>query len=383
MTPLYFDHNSTTAVLPDVVDAMRPYLIEAYGNASTGHVFGQAAKAGLERARGQVAAALGCDVDEIIFTGGSSEANNLAVKGTAWALRERGRHLVHSVVEHPSIRSAAAWLCAEGATVTEIGVDEHGSVRAEAMGAALRDDTVLCALMVAQNEVGTLMPVAEVAHEARARGVRMLADASQAVGKIEVDVRALGVDLCVIAAHKFHGPKGVGALYVRRGTTLVPLVHGVVSHEHGLRAGTVNVPGIVGLGAAIEICTQRLGVVRAHLLQLRARLLAGLRARIPDLVVSGHPERFLPNTLHVCLPEVDSTALLQRIPHIALSTGAACQWGKTEPSPVLTAMGVPRALALGAVRFSLGAGNTVEEVDRVVTEVAAEVERVRPSKVRR
>jgi cysteine desulfurase len=373
---IYFDHNSTTPMLPEVFEAMREYCLAEYGNPSTGHAFGKAAKEGLERAREQVARALGCEPDEVFFTGGSSEANNLAVKGSAWAQRERGRHLVHSTVEHPSIRNAARWLCEEGWTATAIGVDAYGAVRAAEMIAALRPDTVLCAVMLAQNEVGTVMAVPTVAAAARERGVRVLCDASQAVGKIEVDVGALGVDICVIAAHKFYGPKGVGALYVRRGTSLVSLVHGV-AHERGMRAGTENVPGIVGLGAAIEIAQRRLAANRAHLLALRARLLEGLRARIPDLRVNGHPSEVLPNTLNVCIPGLDSTALLSAVPHIAASTGAACHWGVTEPSHVLTEMGVPRELALGAIRFSLGVRNTEAEVDRVIEEVAAGVEEMR------
>lgn len=376
MTQVYFDHNSTTPLLPEVYEAMRPYLLTDFGNSATGHDFGTAAKRGLENAREQVARALRCEADEVTFTGGSSEANNLAVKGTVWARHQRGRHLVHSAVEHPSVRASVAWLCEQGASATSIGVDAHGSVRTDEMVAALRDDTVLCALMLAQNEVGTVMSVAEVSAEARARGVTMLTDASQAVGKIEVDVRALDVDLCVIAAHKFYGPKGVGALYVRRGTPLVSLVHGV-AHEGGRRAGTVNVAGIVGMGAAIEIVTQRIAAHQTHLLSLRQQLLEGLKKHFPDIYVSGHPHRHLPNTLHVCIPGLDSTELLRRLPHIAASNGAACHWGVTEPSHVLTAMGVSRELALGALRFSLGVGNTTEEVEQVVSEVAACAESLR------
>lgn len=360
----------------EVFEAMRPYFLSDFGNPSTGHAFGAAAKKGLEAARQKVATALGCDADEVIFTGGSSEANNLAVKGSAWAQRTRGRHLVHSTVEHPSVRRSVEWLCEEGWTSTAIGVDGHGRVRADAMIEALRDDTVLCALMLAQNEVGTVMPVRQIAEAARHRGVRVLTDASQAIGKIEVDVADLDVDLCVVAAHKFYGPKGVGALYVRRGVELVSLVHGV-AHERGHRAGTENVPGIVGLGAAIELATQRLEEHRAHLWRLRTRLLERLRASVPDLLVNGHPEDLLPNTLNVCIPGIDSTGLLSALPHIAASTGAACHWGVTEPSAVLTQMGVPRDIALGAVRFSLGTGNTEDEIDFAADEVTRQVESMR------
>lgn len=378
---VYFDHNSTTPMLGEVFEAMRAYFVTEFGNPSTGHQYGAAAKRGLERAREQVARALNCEPDEVVFTGGSSEANNLAVKGSAWVQRDRGRHLVHSTVEHPSIRNAIRWLCEEGWTASSIGVDGQGRVRVGEMVEALRQDTVLCALMLAQNEVGTVMPVPEVAKAARDRGVRMLCDASQAVGKIDVDVQRLGVDLCVIAAHKFYGPKGVGALYVRRGTGLVPLVHGV-AHERGLRAGTENVPGIVGLGAAIELVTTRLEAGRRHLLGLRVRLLDGLRSRIHDIRVNGHPTDFLPNTLNVCIPGVDSTELLKSMPHIGASTGAACHWGVAEPSHVLTEMGVEREVALGAVRFSLGLGNTEQEVDQVVEDVGLRVEQMRATAAR-
>lgn len=376
MERVYFDHNATTPVLAEVFEAMRPYFLAAFGNPSTGHSFGIEAKRGLERARAQVAAALHCEPDEVVFTGGASEANNLAVKGSAFAQRARGRHIVYSTVEHPSVYKAIEWLCEESWTATAVGVDSQGQVRTEEMIGALRDDTVLCALMCAQNEVGTLMPVGPVAKAARDHGVRVLTDASQAIGKIAMDVQCLGVDLCVVAAHKFYGPKGVGALYVRRGVELVPLVHGV-AHEEGRRAGTENVPGIVGLGAAIELATRSLEKNSAKLLRLRTRLLEGLRARLPELHVNGHAEHFLPNTLNVCIPGIDSNTLLAALPHIAASTGAACHWGITEPSRVLTEMGVDRDLAMGAVRFSLGIGNTDAEVDYVVAEVAAKVASMR------
>lgn len=369
---IYLDHHSTTPLAPEVLDAMLPYLAERYGNPRTGHVFGRAARAGLDRAREQVAQALGCDPDEVIFTGGSSEANNLAVKGLAWARRDRGRHLLISAVEHPSIRGACQWLGTEGWTVSTVGVDARGQVSAAAFAEAARDDTVLACLMVAQNEVGTVMPVREAAAAVRGRGAAFLADASQAIGKIPVHLPDLDVDMCVIAAHKFYGPKGVGALYLRRGVELVSLVHGV-AHEHGHRAGTENVAGIVGLGAAIELATCHLERNAAHLRRLRDRLWDGLSARIPELVRNGHPTECLPNTLNVCIPGIDSTSLLEQIPEVAASTGAACHWGVTEPSAVLTHMGVPREVALGAIRFSLGVGNTEAEIDRAVEVVASRV----------
>jgi cysteine desulfurase len=372
MQRIYFDHNATSPIAPEVVEAMLPYFTERFGNPSTGHDFGKAARAGLDEARAKTARALGCESDEIVFTGGSSEANNLAVKGTAWARRERGRHIVIGSVEHPSIRNAAQWLAGEGWTVTSIGVDEHGMLRIDEMIAALRDDTVLVAAMLVQNEVGTINPVARLTEAARARGVWSLIDASQAVGKIPVRVDDLGADLCVIAAHKFYGPKGVGALYMRRGVEPVSLVHGV-AHERGHRAGTENVPGIVGLGAAIELVTGKLEHYREHVGGLRDRLWEGLRVRLPEIRRNGHPSACVPNTLNVCLPGIDSTELLSRIPQLGASTGAACHWGVTEPSVVLTAMGVPREVALGAIRFSLGMYNTASEVDTVLDWITAAV----------
>jgi len=372
MKPIYLDHNSTTPLAPEVLEAMMPYLTEHYGNPSTGHVFGKAARQGLDRARAQVAEALGCEPEEIIFTGGASEANNLAVKGLALARMDDGRHIVISSVEHPSIRNGCKYIAEEGWNISVVGVDRVGRVHAEDYVGAFRDDTVLACMMLAQNEVGTVMPVREAAAAARDRGIIFHTDASQAVGKIPVRVDDLGVDMCVVAAHKFYGPKGVGALYLRKGVHLQPLVHGV-GHEHGLRAGTENVPGIVGLGAAIERAARNLERNAAHLERLRRRLWEGLSARIPGIVRNGDPVDSLPNTLNVCIPDVDSTKLLEGLPEIAAATGAACHWGVTEPSLVLTEMGVPHDLALGAVRFSLGVGNTDEEIDRAIHAVSARV----------
>lgn len=372
MQPIYLDHNSTTPLAPEVLDAMLPYLRDHHGNPSTGHAFGKITRQAIDRARQQVAQALGCEAEEIVFTGGASEANNLAVKGLAWARRDR-RHLVISTVEHPSIRNAARWLAEEGWSLSMVGVDAHGRVSVEDIEEALREDTLLTCLMAAQNEVGSIMPVNAVAAAAHARGAAFHVDASQAVGKIPVRVNDMDADMCVVAAHKFYGPKGVGALFVRTGVHLDSVVHGV-AHERGLRAGTENVPGIVGLGAAIELATRNLERNAAYLKALHDQLWEGLRARIPDAVLNGHPGERLPNTVNICIPGVDSLTLLEQIPALAASTGAACHWGVTEPSHVLTEMGLPREVSLGAIRFSVGLGNTPEQIDQVVALVADRVD---------
>jgi cysteine desulfurase len=359
--PLYLDYNATTPVAPEVADAIEPYLREHFGNPSSSHVYGRRAHDAVARARGQVAGLIGAAASEIVFTGCATEANNLAVLGVARALRERGRHLVTSAVEHPAVSAPMAWLAREGWEVTVLPVDSSGRVNPDDLAAALRDDTVLVSVMHANNEVGTLQPVAELAAISHAHGVLFHSDAAQSAGKVELDVAALDVDLLTLAGHKFYAPKGIGALYLRPGTPIQPVLHGA-GHEHGLRPGTENVPHIVGLGAAAELARQRLPAISAQLAQRRDALHARLRQAIPGLLLNGHPQHRLPNTLNLSFPRVDGRALLAAAPGIAASVGSACHSDEDAVSGVLGAMGVDPARARGAVRLSLGEPTSMDDV---------------------
>jgi cysteine desulfurase len=363
MEPIYLDYNATTPIAPEVAAAMRPCLEDLWGNPSSGHVYGRRARAAVEEARGQVAALLGCDSAEILFTGGGSEANNQAIKGIAEAMRPRGEQILTLAIEHPSVLQPCRYLEAHGCRVTFLPVDGQGRVDPDAVRAALTPRTILVTVMHANNEVGTLQPIAEIAAIARERSVLVHTDAAQSVGKIATDVRKMGVDLLTLAGHKLYAPKGVGALYVRAGVSLPPLIHGA-GHERGRRAGTENLPGIVGLGAACALARRERPEVEARLRRLRDRLHDGLAARVPGLLLNGHPEQRLPNTLNLSFPGTTGEELLGRAPEIAASTGSACHAGHTEPSAVLMAMGLPSQRALGAVRLSLGRGTTEAEIDR-------------------
>lgn len=361
--PIYLDYNATTPIHPRVVAAIEPYLHGHPGNPSSGHAPGRDAAAAVAAGRAQVAALLGCAPDEVVFTGGGSEADNLALKGVAMAQRAHGRHLVVSAVEHPAVRETARFLEREGWRVTIVPVDATGRVAPDAVAAALRDDTVLVSIMHANNETGTINPIAEIAAVAHARGALMHTDAAQSVGKLPVKVRELDVDLLTVAGHKLYAPKGIGALYVRRGLMLEPLIHGA-GHEGGRRAGTENVPWIVGLGAACALALEEgIAASGTRVRDLRDRLHRLLADAFPDLVLNGHPEHRLPNTLNVSIPGVSGRQVLDRCPEIAASTGSACHEGEHRVSGVLGAMGVAHEVALGALRLSLGLMTTAEEVD--------------------
>ena len=372
--PVYLDYNATTPLDPAVTAAMAEYLGERFGNPSSSHRWGRPAREAVETARARVAALLNAEPAEIVFTSGGSEANNLALKGVAFRHCREGAHLVISAVEHPSVSAAARWLAGEGFAVTEVPVDRYGQVDPDAVAAALRADTLLVSVMLANNEVGTLQPVRRIADVAHARGVLVHCDAAQAVGKVPVDVEALGVDLLSVAGHKFYGPKGVGALYVRSGVQLTPLVHGS-RQERGCRAGTENVPGVVGLGVAAELAARELDAELPRLRALRDRLQARLADGCPDAVFHGHPEQRLPNTCSVGFPGRDAGRLLAALgDRVALSAGAACRAaGQTPRSHVLDAMGVPPAVAAGTLRLSLGRFTTEADVDRGADAVLAAV----------
>jgi cysteine desulfurase len=369
---IYLDHNATTPIAPEVREAMRPYIEEQFGNPSSTHEYGRVALEGVERARAEVAALLRCDPDSIVFTASGSEADNLAIKGVALARLGEGDHIITSAIEHPAVVGACRYLERRlGYRLTILPVDEFGAVDPEEVRRAIEPGTVLISVMHANNEVGTLQPIAEIARVAHAHGIVLHTDAAQSVGKVPVDVDELGVDLLALTGHKLYAPKGIGALYVRPGTRLDSLIHGA-GHEHGLRAGTENVPYIVGLGAACALAARRLRAAAPdEVRRLRDRLHAQLRSAVPGLALNGHPEQRLPNTLNVSFPGCDGEALLAGAPSVAAATGSACHSGRTEPSPVLTAMGLDAERALAAVRLSLGHDTTAADVDAAAAALAA------------
>jgi cysteine desulfurase len=368
MPRIYLDYNASTPIDPVVAAAMRRFLEDHFGNPSSGHWAALGAKAALEEARGQVAALLGAESDEIIFTSGGSEANNLALKGVVWALRAKGNHIITSAVEHPAIIEPCRFLGQLGFKVSVVPVDRFGRINPDDVARAITPQTSLISIMHANNEVGTIQPIAEVSLIAREHGIFFHTDAAQSVGKIASDVNALGVDLLTVAGHKVYAPKGVGALYVRRGTPLEPLIHGA-GHEGGRRAGTESALLAVGLGTACELARDlaRMEGVRA----LRDRFWQRLQAAFGDQVVlNGHPCHRLPNTLNVSFVGQVGGEVLARLEGVAASTGSACHAGRVELSPILKVLGVAPEVGMGAIRFSLGRGTTPEEVDAVADQLA-------------
>lgn len=375
--PIYLDYNATTPIDREAAQAMLPYLYEHFGNPSSAHAYGRAAHEAVSRARAQVAAALNCHPDEVIFTSGGTEANNMVIKGVAAAYRDRGRHIITSAVEHPAITEPCSVLAQQGFEITILPVDEYGMVSLADFERALRRDTILVSIMLANNEVGTLQPVAGIAAVAHARGVLVHTDAAQAVGKIAVDVHALGVDFLSVAGHKLYAPKGVGALYVRTGAHLPKFMHGA-SHEQNRRAGTENVLEIVGLGQAAEVAQRDLERNTAHMQAMRDRLYAALARQVQDIRRNGHPQQTLPNTLSISFRGVEANVLLERIgDQVAASAGAACHADQVTVSHVLEAMGVPLDYAQGTLRLSVGKLTTTEEIDSAVEAIAAAVRALR------
>ncbi|MBL9099852.1 MAG: cysteine desulfurase [Myxococcales bacterium] len=350
--PIYLDHNATTPLLPEVVDAMQPYLRVHFGNPSSGHVHGRRARAAVDRARAQVAALIAADPDEVVFTSGGTEANNLAIRGVAAARPGRPR-IVTTAVEHPATAAPCAWLEGQARTCTRVPVDARGLVDLDVARHALTDDTALLTVIHAHNETGVIQPIAALAGLAHAVGAVVHTDAAQSLGKLAVDVRALDVDLLSLAGHKLYAPKGVGALYVRQGTRVLPFTLGA-GHERGLRPGTENVASIVGLGVACELAARDLDALARRLLHLRELLWSLLHADVRGLARSGGPEHCLPNTLSVRFPGVRGPDVLAAAPELAASTGSACHDGHDEPPAAIVAMGVPPAEALGTVRLTLG-----------------------------
>ncbi|MFB6373612.1 MAG: cysteine desulfurase family protein [Bradymonadaceae bacterium] len=361
---IYLDHNATTPVRDEVREAMMPFLREQFGNPSSGHPYGRRAHEAVERARDQVADLIGARSTEIIFTSGGTESNNLAIRGVCSALGGEGA-VVTSEIEHPAVAETCEHLEATGRPIESVGVGGDGRVDLEAFDEALAGEVALVSIMHANNETGVLQPIGPCADRAGEAGALLHTDAAQSVGKVPVDVDELGVDLLTIAGHKLYGPKGVGALYIREGTPIEPILYGA-SHEGGLRPGTENVASIVGLGAACELASRTVDEERARVESLRDRLVERLRDAIPDIAVTGADVPRLPNTLNVRFPETRGDELLAATPEVAASTGSAChEGGELQPSSVLTAMGIPDEDALGAVRLTLGRGTTADEVDRV------------------
>ena len=377
MNRIYLDHAATTPVSEAALKAMLPFFSECWGNASAVYGTGREARKAVEEARRKTAAAIGAEPREICFTSGGSESDNLAVKGTAFALKDRGRHIITTAIEHPAVLNTCRWLEKQGFRVTYIRPDREGFIHPDSIRDSIREDTVLISVMAANNEIGTIEPVREIGAIAREKGIVFHTDAVQAVGALPVDVNEMNADLLSLSAHKFYGPKGAGALYIRRGTRIDALVHGG-EQERGLRAGTENTAGIAGLGAAIEEATASLAENAAYVRRLRDRLEERILGTIEGCRVNGPKEGRLPNNCSVSFDRIDGEALLLRLDlaGIAASGGSACTSGSRETSHVLTAIGLSEAEAKGSIRLTPGPGNTEAEIDetaRILKEIVEDL----------
>lgn len=377
MDQIYLDYAATAPVLPEVLDAMLPFFVTQYGNPSGIHGPGRNARRAVEQARRQVAQVLGAESSEILFTSGGSESDNLAIKGTAFALRNKGNHLITSRIEHPAVLNTCRWLEKQGFDITYLPVDTCGMVSPDAVREAIRPETILVSIMTANNEIGTLEPVGKIGEICRRERILFHTDAVQAVGMIPVRAQDLNADLISISAHKFHGPKGTGALYLRKGIRLDALIHGG-SQERSLRAGTENVPGIVGMGKAITVAAEEMEAVTGRIRKLRDEFEKMITEQIPGTKVNGHPEKRLPNNCHFSFARVDSEALLLRLDlaGISVSGGSACTAGSTEPSHVLQAIGLEKELLKGSIRVTLGRETTRDEMQKtaqVLTETVSDL----------
>lgn len=375
---VYMDNAATTKLSPDVLNAMMPYLTDIYGNASSVHAFGREAREGVEHARNQVAAAINASPDEIFFTAGGTESDNMAIKGVAHKYAKKGKHIITTAIEHHAVLHTCEALEKEGYEVTYLPVDEDGLISVEQVKAAMRDDTLLVTVMFANNEVGTIAPIAEIGALCRERNVLFHTDAVQAVCHVPIDVKAMNIDLMSISAHKFHGPKGIGALYCRKGIVLEPVIVGG-AQERKRRAGTENVAGIVGLGAAIERAHKNMSADMARVSALRDKLISGILKNIPYVKLNGHPTQRLPQNVNFSIRyiEGESILLMLDINGIAASSGSACTSGSLDPSHVLLAMGIPHEIAHGSLRLTLSDMTTDEEVDYVLETLTKIVKRLR------
>lgn len=380
MLPIYLDNNATTRTDPRVLEKMLPYFTEIYGNAaSRNHIFGWKAEEAVDEARSQIASLMGCSPKEIIFTSGSTESNNLAIKGVAHMYQKKGNHIVTCLTEHKAVLDPCKRLEREGFRVTYLPVDKFGQISLEQLAEAMTPDTILVSIMFANNEIGTIHPVSAIGKLCKERGVIFHTDATQAVGKVPVDVDEMGIDLLSVSAHKLYGPKGSGALYVRRKDPRVrldPIMDGG-GHERGMRSGTLAVPGIVGLGEACAICQREMEKDTAHYLTLRERLHQGLSSRLEEVKLNGHPTERLPNTLNLSFAWVEGEALMMGIKDVACSSGSACTSASLEPSYVLRALGVGDELAHSSLRFGIGRFNTDADIDMTIEKVAEAVNHLR------
>ena len=372
MDQIYLDYNATTPIDPQVAEAMLPYIHQRYGNPSSSHLPGVAAKEAVENARGQLADMLGSKEEEVIFTSGGTESNNHAIKGVFGAYRDKGNHIITSAVEHPAVLEVCRYLEEQGCRVTYLPVDEFGMVDPQQVAGAITPKTILVSIMHANNEVGTIEPLEEISRITRERSVLLHADCAQSVGKIPVRVDELGVDLLSIAGHKVYAPKGIGALYIRPGVRLEKLMHGA-SHEMGWRAGTENVIEIVGLGRACELVKNNLKEYHRHMQTMRDRLEAGIGERFEQIRFNGHPKKRLPNTLSASFRGMEANIILEELEGVYASAGAACHSDHVEVSSVLEAMQVPLEYAMGTLRFSVGRYTTEQEIDRALVEIARAV----------
>jgi cysteine desulfurase len=375
---VYLDHAATTPVAPEVIDAMLPYMREIWGNPSSIHRYGRQASRAVEASRETVAKLLNCTAREIYFTAGGTEADNLAIFGAAYARQEKGKHIITSVIEHHAVLHSVDILEKQGWEITRLPVDEFGLISLDDLKKSIRPDTTLVTIMHANNEVGVIEPISEIGAICREAGVLFHTDAVQTAGHIPIDVVAMNIDLLSLSGHKLYGPKGVGALYIRKGIKIKPLIYGG-GHERGMRSGTENVPGIVGLAKAVELAMADMDVEAKREIKLRDKLLDGILARIKDSFVTGHRTKRLPNNASVIIQYVEGEAQLLRLDAvgIAVSSGSACTSGSLDPSHVLTSMGIPVAFAHGSLRLSLGRSTTDEDIDYVLEKLPPVIELLR------
>jgi len=375
---IYFDHAATTKVDPEVVDAMLPYFSEYFGNPSSVYQLAGESRSAIDEARAQVAALINADPREIIFTGGGSEADNIAIKGYAWAHQDKGKHIITCAIEHHAVLHACERLEKMGFEVTTLCVDEYGMVHPEQVAEAMRDDTILCTIMHANNEVGTIQPVEEIGALCRERKIGFHSDAVQSLGRVPIDVKTMNADMLAFSAHKIYGPKGVGVLYLKKGTKVWPVIDGG-SQERGIRSGTENVAGIVGMGKACALLSQRMESDNARIHALRERLRQGIMDKLEYYIYTGHPEKRLPNIASFCFRYIEGEGILLSLDAygVCASSGSACTSGSLDPSHCLLAMGLPHAIAHGSLRMSLGRENTEAEVDELIRILPGIVQRLR------
>ena len=376
MKPIYLDYNATTPIDPEVAETMKPFLDELFGNPSSSHWYGSLTKKAVNLARSQVASLIGCTPEEIIFTSGGTESNNYAIKGAAYANKHKGNHIITSSIEHPAVIEVCRYLAANGFNITYLPVDAYGLVNPKDVERAITPQTILISIMHANNEVGTIQPIEEIGKIANSKNILFHTDAAQSLGKVEVDVNKMKVSLLSIAGHKLYAPKGVGALFIRKGVVPEKLIHGA-DHEMNHRAGTENILGISGLGKACEIAKRDLEKNILHMRSVRDKLYTVIIEAIPYVKMNGHPEKRLPNTLSLSFRGIEANTLLSELTGIAASAGAACHTDRIDISSVLKAMGVVEQYAMGTVRFSTGKSTTNVEIQKAIDEITTVVNRLR------